>query len=753
MARIRLLIDVQREQVWGDPDTRHTAQNLTNSLTELLWEVKPTAGGLWDGSATVRLTRGGELWQKLVEQGKSGAAWIFWDRVDAGDASDISADQGDDGTDFLWLGQASSAEVMPTGNLVKIKLRGAGHALEDLTYTGEFASTAISTIADTVLATAIAASDGERVVPIKAKDVEISGVLARKITVSYDNKKISEILKELQKFAGGPPKMIYGLEPGTQADEYCRAYVRQWKGHLYDRDATSHRSYGFDKRQILDFKITADASKIVNSAKVIGMELGEVIQTDETVTGQTEKIYAQAEVESAESVKLFGKRHQVVMEQDLATDGQCAIHAAGIVKAGANREITVQAKSLARIGNLESKDAGATDHLNVVSSCLHRPGPLVLFRNENRPPLKWMDSTNDYRAGRSAGDARFLKVDLSATDYGTLAADYLICPNLRNRMGAGKGRLFVFRMDWDNTTYSSQGLNVMEMDRQFGLFLYDTGAGAWSSRVAYYQNSTTNWKPTTNSETNTVTTAAIEAEHLIAVQINDNGGSASTDAYIYHITTAGAVTRIGSHAAEIPTATVKNHVPPAWFINAARTNGSAPATPGDCGTANYRSGAVFNSITHDGTTDWTQATIEGALAKMGNNPGPPFRRWKELVGLTQFGITNSSGHGFVRIGMGQTAYSGGYLAKPEGAAVYSQITDSATITNGRLNTWLLGDRRKSERYGSHVEVLPTSAKFATVGKDAPVSVTIKGQTDAVTATDYLEGLRDSLSAVEENSRQ
>lgn len=715
-GHLKLTIDLGSADLFGENGLILAAER---HLAELKWELRICEGGLWKGKAKVRMDPDGYAWDYLVRRNQAGVARIWWIR-DPNDAAGALPE-----TDLLWVGLAEDPKVAANSRLVEFTLRGAGELLEGFVYTGEFKGTKIGNAAQTVLSTLIGATGS----PISAVDVELGGICQRRFSKEYDNTPIDRVMKDLAELAGGTEMIAWGARPADDYEDNCVAYFQPFTGHLYEKDGTvvTHpRTYSVPGRAIHQLELTNISSDIRNRIIVLGAE-----RPRSGINGVVRRFSAFAE--ARESVIRFGRRQKIVQDSGLKTDGQCALVAAGKVQELGNRHLELDAKVFL---NLQNTPTEGTLVKNLLNDTLMRPGRVLLLRNEANGYVPWGDSHNNYRATRNASTANFLRIrtqDQPATDPALL--------DLKAALASGAARLYLFHQ-YRSAMVSPTGMvAVAELDRALSVGWVETspGSAVWNLRVAY-RNAAHAWTTLATSASSR-TTAQLAQVHTVGLEIQRVDASNFSVAVHFWDAAGGAVTYIAAtnlaHASISSTATVNG-----LYVNAVLTSGlDSPTYVGDCNTS---------------ATSWVAAwkaypTLPGFLASIGSGR-PPFKRYPNMVMLTDFGKLDADEAAWVRWAFSQTDVLGEFAAIPVGLAAQSAIDAAVRIFTCRNYSWFLGENEYARNYGTHPEMIPSEVKIDWGGHDAPLSLEITGEVGSRGASKILESLAAKIQAAEESQR-
>ncbi len=720
MPRVRLVIDRPTTDLWSD-STRRSMLNLTANLSDLEWSYRVADGGCWAGKAEFTLPEDGFAWKRLVEQGASGLAWIYHDRSED-DASEIDED-----TDLLWFGIAEDAIASRGGNAVELKLRGAGQFLKQYTYTATHKAESIHTIADAAIQAVI--DEGES--PITAMDTDNAGVLQKKVSVEFENDPLDRVLKTLADLAGGPAMVAWGVRPSSASSSFGTAYLKLNTGHLYEKDNSASRDiFTVDQAQIYDYELEARNSDIRNHIVVIGDQIENDHRDDN-------KDFYTAEVESGDSIEQFGRRKKVVRDSSLKTDGQCALLAAGTCKNLAARRIAAKARfTLAMNGNLT--EGGATDKAKSLLYHLKNAGRLVVIRDKDKAFSAFGDSRNVLSITRNASTARYATID---TSNGPTDSDEVIQDPAS--LAASDKRLYEFtRIQTGTTSTSSPAtLYIAEIEDRLGVAWYASGAN-WKMLLAKRDNTGT-WGVIGTSSV-TVTTAKIQAEHTVALEVRYNAvGSITVAGYFSDGTTT---TQMISSTVTLATLYGMG-TPRTLYVNATASS-AGPAPAGDCAAADYSQVLVWKDW--DETGGNTTATFLDAHA----NESAPFQRWGDLVLMTNASDRDSSSpaNAWVRYAFGNSTLDGEYAWTPSydgGEVAWEDSTDFSH----RKHTWRLGTGSSALPFGTHLEIVAMRAKVKHTGADSPLQITLTGEAGTRLTPDVFEDIIDRVTIAEGNQRK
>ena len=606
-----------------------------------------------------------------------------------------------------------------------MELRGAGSFLDKALYTGEHRSESIHTIADAVLNSVV--NDGDY--PVTAIDTDNSGVTQRKISVDFKNTPVNRALKKLATFAGGPSRVAWGVRPSAASSNFGTAYFKVWAGHLWEKDASvDRRIHSVSDGKILSYLVEPKSGDVVNEATVIGDEIG----GDPAVT---DKEFYSATAKSPESIADFGKRSRVIHDSGLQNDGQCAVVAHGAVQESASRRIAARLRFLEDPGNRVMLGSG--EAYNVLYD-LKKPAKILLPRHGPRTFRNWGHSKLAYHAERDASTPRYLKVD---TANGPTGADIVIQDPAT--LGSGDQRLYAFTTAYTDNTYSSQGLNIMEVRRRLGL-IWLPSASVWVLHIVRLNSAGTTWNSIANSGATTRTNAQLAAEHLTALEVKYLNGTQNTyTAYWSDGTTVTQMCTVNENRSSI----YSTGTPQEILLNAVGSSNSStdPQVPGDSSGADY-------SILHVWRAYSTPVTT---FLGLHDDETPAFKHWKDLVLMTNFALTEDGGaqdSALVRYALGNTTRPCGYDAVPVNAAATSQFEESELFTR-RNYDWLLGNDRAPAAYGTHLEVYPERAKVAMRHLGGPLLIDVQGDAGTRPMSDLAGELVDRVQEAEEIGRK
>jgi len=715
MSSIHLAIDYPQTDLWVSTERRQML-HAGPPLAKLRWQYRITDGGLWSGSATVKIPSDTEAYERLVSRGAAANAWIYWDR----DESDATAL--DETTDLIWFGVAEDAQADRTGQEVTLRLRGAGQYLKDSLYTGTHEGETLGTIAAAVLDAVVADTH----IPVTTRDVDAGGVMARKVTLDFDNTPADRVLKRLAELAGGPSRVLWGVEPGATSDNYGQAFFRLWGGHSYEKDSSiAPTVYTIGRDQVVTYRVEALNSDIRNSVTVIG----DVI--DDPTPGSARTFYV-GTATSRDSIDQFGMRRQILTDSSLKNDGVCAIKAAGIVKEKAARKLKADLKAEIDL------DAGATEATKakgVIQSTLARPSALLLVRDTDKTIRRWGDSQTAYRATRNTTTAAYSFLEFINAPTGSDAPTQDPTPGL----SSGDKRLYVAKMAFGSTAYSSQGLSVMELLKRY-VVLWVPSAGKWKLAVGW-RNTSGTWAVLATSST-LITSAQLLSEHATALEVSYLSGTQHTVRSLWSD---------GTNAYQMTSNTVTNAnlntEGSAKFLNinavASATGSTAPAFPGDCGTADYSAVEIYR--------DWSGNAQD--FIKLHATEHAPWQRHGDLVCLANPAMTDSStGYGWMRYAWGNATLDGEYKWRLQGDAADSRFGEVTNFTR-RNYAWRLGLGADSAPYGTHLELQPMSATCEFSGHGSRVVTSIKGNVGLKPASTAIDELASRIQDVEENTRK
>lgn len=728
MTRLRLAIDLPTADLWSD-SARRSMLNVSENLSKLEWEYRPAKGGAWKGRAVAKLLEDGPAWDRLVRGGASGLAWIYWDR------DPNAADGLDESTDLLWFGLAEDAAVDRDGSTVSFNLRGAGEFLKRSIYTGTHRGESIHDIADAIFDSMIPTDSGGTGAddnPVKAKDTDNVGGLLRKVSIDFDAAKVDRCLSQLAALAGGPSRVAWGVRPGATSSAFGVAYFKAITGDLYEKEASlDRRMFSIAAGELRGYSVEAKNSDVENVVTVIGDEL-------ELDPDQTARRFYSATSICQESVELYGRRATIVRESSLQTDGQCALVAAGECQARASRKVLAKVDASIVLANRVT--VGPSSRLGLIQTALKSAGKLVTVRDRQRPLRFWGDSRKAYHAERDASTARYLDVDTSS---GPTGSD-LVVQDVHNLV-ANDQRLYVLKGARGSVAYTSQGLDVFEIEKRHLLLWSETSpaSGVWRLVIGK-RNAAGSWVSLVTSGGTTRTTAQLLAAHTLALEIKYS--SAANYTATAYWSDGGTVTQMAT--ATEAKANVSTTGTPAHLLVNGGASGVGVLTPtvaGDCGSADYGVLEVWR--------DWS-GTAAAFLATHDNEPAP-FKRFGDLVLHTNFGITadgTATGAAQVRYAFGQATRPFGFDATPINAAASSQFEDVTTLLR-RNYAWALGDDLAPAEYGTHLGIIPTRARVRYSGADLPVLLALEGEGGTRPASEYVQSAAEAAAKTEEITRK
>jgi len=740
MTRLRLDIDLPRSLLWQKTEARQTLISAGgNSLLELNLQTKPTTGGLWSGKARIKIARDSPAWRTLVEDGVSGVAWVYWERDES-----VAANHEKD-TDLLWLGVADGASSEGgDSEVVTVSLKGAGEFLKDSTYTGTHTNATIASIATAIYLQLT----NSTLSPVDFYDVETTGVMAKKITTDWDNAPVDRCLKELAAYAGGSGQAIWGIEPSTSANVFGRAYFRLWRGHAWEKlTATDGRSFSLDKSEATKLDVRANSKGIINSVTVIGKE--------RSYSTADAKAFYEATSKNTESANRHGLRRSIIVDSALDSEGLCALKAEAVVRSRANRGISARAAAQVELENNTTVTGKAE---NIVSSQIMRPGAVTSVRDGN-PGLVWGDSKRVYCATRNTAGGQagsFLHIDVSnapAVEGLNGTAPIL---DINGGLVDGEKRLYVCRMKRPTVVAGAQtqGLNCFELDRRHGLLWVNTGGATGSAstwRLGIGRHNGTEWLPMLPLDGATATTAQISSEHIIALELSYYSATQYRAKSWFSYDPDPVVLGVMMEDNIENYVTVNSGGGDAIFLNALLTNGTDPALKGDCFSADYGGFEIYRTWQKSDDTDIaTNSFIQNIW------DGVPARRLgQDVVMQLQPGLIDdqtSAGLGWVRYAYGQTTRPGGFDARTRGATTHSAWNENTTMA-WPAYSWACGSQLAPTVYGSHTEIMASSASIDWKGDESPLSLNITGAGGIKPATDEIEAVADAVDASDENERK
>lgn len=725
MADLRLVIDAPTANLW-DSNQRRAMYFGHRSVKSLKWRYRPSQGGAWDGKAKIHCPAGTPMYERMVEEGAAGLAWIYWNR--AADIDDL-----DDRWDLLWMGMAEDPKVSREGDELELKLRGAGRWLKDYDFTGEFSSVTIRDAVTTVLQDLIDRGD----TPITSLAVENDGILQRRVSVKFDRKSVDRVLKKLAELAGGPSMVSWGVRPSSSAATYAEAYFGLWSGHLWEKDSNVQTEvWGIGRSRLIGFDVDGQSSDIVNEVEVVGAE----IEQDEEVT---DRLYYSGLARSSDSIQRFGLRRDVIEDSSLRTAGQCAMVAAGKVKATCSRRIDAQIKAREPLAGFNQGGDTNEKPEGLLQTALRNGQRLLVVRDQTRPYRSWGDTRHVYAAIRHASNPSALRFDLTSAPK---ALDTAVVSDLLAGVTSVSQRLYVLKGKILSTTKSFAGLNVLELDRWFAVIWKETssGSGLWYLEVLY-RNTSNNWVFLATGGT-TKTTAELQAEHTVALVVEDGGGS-FIGVQTYFCDGINPAVSMCPWTAILQTSLSTTGTQDRLYLNAAGSTGvDAISVPGDCPSSQYASIEVYR--------EWGNGSVMSFLDLHANEPAP-FKLYGDLVLHANFAIhknpANPATRTWVRYAYGQADRPGGYDAIPIGLSTNSFISPDGTCTP-RGYSWLLGTQRNPAAYGTHLEILPVSVDCEWLGPHADIDLRIKGTGATRAVSVAAEELAGRIKEMNENQR-
>jgi len=714
MVRISLAIDHPTTDLWSAAQ-RRSMITASSNLVSLKWEYRIAEGGLWTASAALRLPPGSYARKRLVEQGRHGLAWIYWDR-------DSAEAVPDEETDLLWFGIAEDAKRGRGGSdVIEIALRGAGEFLKNTLYTGKHEGESIHAIADAIFDAAIADTGN----PITAKDTDDSGILKRLVSIEFKHTPADRALKKLAELAGGPARVAWGVRPSDDGDDFGIGYMKLYAGHLYEKDTGVDRQvFTVDRSQILEYSTEAKSSGIENHIQVIG----DATKTDPL---DPNKQFHSGEAYSQDSIDQHGLRKSVVYDSSLETDGQCALVAAGICRDMASRQIDAEVEFVDHMrGNLIDTVGGVKKYFGMVPTTAKYPARLLIVRDQARDYRAWGDSQDVYRAIRNASTPRYSTID---TDNAPTGANLPIQDPVT--LTSGDKRLYVFKRAQTGTTYTTSGLYIMEIKNRVGL-LYAPSGGNWLLVIAY-RNAAGTWG-TFAASTATRSTAQISAEHTVALEVKyDSATNMRLAAYWGDGTT---VTQMVNGTLAY-TSMYSTGTPTRILVNGLVSSSGSPSPAGDCASSDTSLVEIWKS--------WDDTATATFLATH-DNETPPFKRWGDLVLLASPSLRNVAGNAWVRYAFGTATLAGEYTWTPQAAGSESLFTPGTAFTR-RNYSWMLGSGSHEAALGTHLEIVPERMTCEWHGIDAPLLIKARGSGGSKRASEIMEDLSGLIGDALENA--
>jgi len=718
MANIRLVIDAPVRDLWTDA-SRKVLLSTSAGLMDLEFNYRVAAGGVWGGSAKIILTENGEAWRRLVEGGAAGVAWIYHDR----DLDDCTAF--DDATDLLWFGVVDSATAERGGDIVTLRLRGAGEFLKDFRYTGVHEGETIGSIASTVAQSMIDAGD----TPVKSKDIDTLGASSRKVSVEFKDEPINKVMKALVELAGGESFFSYGVKPAATASSYGTLYFKAWTGHLWEKSGSADRAIAsVDKSQLISHTIDSSASGVFNDIKVVGEEI-------EGDPADTSRVFYTGTAASEESIALYGRRKKTVSESGLRNDGQCLIAAASKARALCSRELKVKTTLFDSLSGLVTANEGGTLKYYSPLYYLKNGGKLLVVRDKPKDYRAWGDSKSIYAATRNATTARYSVID---TGNGPTGADIVnFDPHTMSSTSDRRLVEWTRRQVSTTATSSPATLYIGEVENRLSIAWYASG-GAWKLLIAKRDNTGT-WGPAAVSA-GTVTTAKIQAEHTVALEYYwVSSGTIQVAGHFSDGTTV--TTMIAGTNISLSTLYSTGSTDKIVLNGLALNAGVAPA--GDASSADYSQVLVWKSWS--GTT----ASFLGGH----QNTTPPFKRYGGLVLMTNAGLRDSNDAAFVRYAFGNGTLDGEYAWTTSAVSSESEFQDDSADFTRRNYDYQLGTRVNQRALGTHLEVYPEKIKVTHNGSTAPLLVEVQGFGGLMSASEAIEEVNDRVTEASKNAEK
>lgn len=695
---------------------RRVALHAEHSLANLSWKFNLVEGGMQEGEARISMDRNSYVYDQLVRRGQSGVAEIIWVR-DQEHGENYDAE-----TDLLWVGLVEDAEVEQFSNLVKLRLRGAGSILEDLTFTGDFNGEKITDVAYEVLAATITSGS-----LVSARDVDAGGVLQRRVSKSYDRTPVSKILQDLAEAAGGPEMVAWGVRPpDTGATQAAIAYFKLFAAHLYEKDNTTPdpaRAFSLGGSMASQKRMQFITSEIKNVVTVIG---------DRLESRPNEPIrYVAASAQSADSYNRYGRRYLTIQDSSLKNEGQCAAVAAGKVIELASRRVETEVEAIVPLINAPSIDQKAK---NFINDTLLRPGKVFTVRDDGQNFMAWGDNQLCFTAARNATTPEYLRYEFTtppSTDPPMLA--------LTASLGSGNARIYIVCQARPAMVSPVVAAAVIELDRGIGVGWAETGAGTnvWKLGT-YYRNAAHTWVNLSLSVT-TYTTAQLANPHTVALEVSYN--SATVHNVKTWVTLSGVSNAMNTDTLAV--ASISNTATTArLYLNALGTTAvDTPANAGDCFATEVIWFAAYKT--------WPSGSVTTHLQNVGTSR-PPWKRYRDMVLLADFGKYDAANQlSLCRYSFNQVARRAAWDAHLIGA---SSIAASTSFT-ARNYSWLLGAGLYGRVLGTHVEVVPAEIEFRYGGPDAHLQVKIEGATGARTASAALQQLAVAVQEAQENARK
>ena len=366
MARSRLVVTIDKaSEDTFDTSNRKVLAHLGENLIDVEFKYRPAQGGMMEAKVSCIAKRGSDL-RDSIASGRLGLVSIY--RTNHKTVLPQSGGYVDTPSDFdtnqksylLFQGIAENPEVDTTSDVAEFRVRGLGKWLKDIEYTGTFTNQSVGQIFTTVMTEVIARSNQ----PIKAyalDDISLTGTTPDKYTplhrivtgeVEYTDASVEKILKDLQDFAGGKGVVAYGVRCRSNSDNLGEAYLEAWQGDSWTPEFQADESALEDachvaKKRTTNYQWSVDTSGIKNSVTVVGAKSEDAQQNFE------------GKGEVGVSVKEFGRRHAVVIEDSLESNEACTDYAAAWLQENSVKKVNVELEWSDEQTLKDSRRAGA----------------------------------------------------------------------------------------------------------------------------------------------------------------------------------------------------------------------------------------------------------------------------------------------------------------------------------------------------------------------------------------------------------
>lgn len=722
MATLRLHLDRATVPLW-DTDERQALINASQELADLRWEYDIVAGGCGAGDASLRMSPGTPAYETLVERGQAAVAWIWWVR----DANEADAEDAE--TDLLWVGMAEDAEVDEDSGLVTIRLRGAGDWLEELRFTGSYEYEKITTIASDIFQAAITAGDS----PITTKAIDTSGVLQRRVSVSWEDVSLRRALQELQDLAGGPSMVSFGVRPADDQDDYATGYFLNWEGHLYAKTAiaTPRLVYSLTEQNLTKLRRRSTSQDVRNAIIVLGDEIPGSGTRDESPS-----VY-RGEAEAGESIERFGRRELLIEERALKSHGACALYASGVAAARASLDREIECDALLSV---RSEPSNAQLAENLLSTTLARSGRFLTVRTPVPPYIPWGDGRKLLRNRRETDGLyrNYSRIDLTGAPSGADAPLF----DLNSALSPGDKRMYIILGQRPSITATSPG--IIELDRGIAMRWTDTGSGNYALQMGY-RNTSGNWIALSTTATRR-TAAELANPHLVALGV-EYSTALIHRFHAYHMDIANGGAAMGTDVMTVANIS-STATPNLMYLNAAFSTGvdAFSTSAGTSDDYDIAWVAAVNDFPATGIDTWLEDFGVGEF---------PFKKMGDLVLFCNFAQIdpNDADASLVRYAYGQSSPASEYSHQLWSGHSNGYVEDTSIFSSWRSYDWLLGERRAPRKLGQNAEVIPATAKCYYGGAGMPIGIDIRGLKGSQRQTDFLLQALEAIERGADNARR